>query len=61
MDDIHAYLKQLPDSQVFVAGRGISLAGRAGGRTMANDLIADLEDEDEMSVSNLQKMILGEG
>ncbi len=35
-------------------------AGRAGGRKLANDLIANLEEEGEISLNKLQKMILGE-
>jgi len=54
-----AYLKQLPSSDVFLANAPIAYAGRAGGKKMASDLIADLEEEGEVSLTKLQKMILG--
>jgi DGQHR domain-containing protein len=58
-DDMFVYLKQIPGTEVFLAKEGIAYAGRAGGRKMASDLIADLEEEGEVSLSKLQKMILG--
>lgn len=58
--DMLRYLKQIPESSLF-ASKGKSLyAGRAGGRKLANDLIANLEEEGEISLNKLQKMILGE-
>jgi DGQHR domain-containing protein len=58
VNDMLVYLKRLPPTDVFSAKGGIPYAGRAGGRKIASDLIADLEDEGEISLSKLQKMIL---
>jgi hypothetical protein len=58
-DDMLAYLKLLPGNDAFLANRAIAYAGRAGGKKMASDLIADLEEEGEVSLNKLQKMILG--
>lgn len=58
--DMLAYLKQLPDVDVFASKGNLTYAGRGGGRKLANDLIANLEGEGEISFSKLQKMILGE-
>ena len=55
---IYAYLKKLPDPEVFRARKGIAYAGRSGGRKLANDLIADLEEEGEISLTKLQRLIL---
>ncbi len=59
-DELLRYLQKLPKPEVFSSGGGIPYAGRAGGRKIAADLIADLEEEGEISLSKLQKMILGE-
>jgi DGQHR domain-containing protein len=58
--DMLKYLKQLPETDVFSSQGGSAYAGRSGGRIMANDLISNLEEEGEISLSKLQKMILGE-
>ncbi len=57
--DMMAYLKQLPESDVFSSKGGLPYAGRAGGRKLADDIIANLEEEGEVSLNKLQKMILG--
>jgi DGQHR domain-containing protein len=59
VDDMYAYLEKLPNKEVFTSRGGMPYAGRAGGRKIASDLIADLEEEGEISLSKLQKMILG--
>ncbi len=56
--DMLAYLKQLPESDVFTSKGGLPYAGRAGGRKLADDMIANLEEEGEISLNKLQKMIL---
>ena len=56
--DMLAYLKQLPETDVLSSKGNLAYAGRAGGRKLANDLIADLADEGEISLSKLQRMIL---
>jgi DGQHR domain-containing protein len=58
-DDMLAYLKQLPSTDSFLAKAAVPYAGRAGAKKMASDLISDLEEEGEVSLSKLQKMILG--
>lgn len=58
-DDMLEYLKQMP-SEALAKGETAAYAGRGGGRKLANDLIADLEDEGEVSLSKLQKLILSE-
>jgi hypothetical protein len=57
-EDILVYLNKLPSADVFSAKHGIAYAGRAGGKKIASDLIADLEEEGEISLNKLQKMIL---
>ena len=59
-NDMLKYLKQLPETDVFSSKGGSPYAGRSGGRMLANELISNLEDEGEISLSKLQKMILGE-
>jgi DGQHR domain-containing protein len=59
-DDMLAYLKQLP-SESLAKGQTAAYSGRGGGRKLANDLIANLEEEGEVSLSKLQKLILSEG
>jgi hypothetical protein len=59
-DDMLEYLKQMP-SEALAKGETAAYAGRGGGRKLANDLIADLADEGEVSLSKLQKLILSEG
>jgi len=58
-DDMLVYLKQIPAVDAFLAKGKLPYAGRAGGKKMASDLIRDLEEEGEVSLSKLQKMILG--
>jgi hypothetical protein len=57
--DMLAYLNQIPNTEVLSTKSGLAYAGRGGGRKMANDLIANLEEPGEVSLSRLQKMILG--
>jgi DGQHR domain-containing protein len=59
-DCMQSYLEMLPQTNAFTAKGGIPYAGRAGGRKIASDLVADLEEEGEVSLSKLQKMILGD-
>jgi hypothetical protein len=59
-EDMFGYLKQIPDTAFFSTKAGLAYAGRGGGRKMANDLIANLEEPGEVSLSRLQKMILGQ-
>lgn len=56
--DMLTYLKQLPETDVLTSKVNLAYAGRSGGRRLANDLIADLEEEGEISLNKLQKMIL---
>jgi len=58
--DMLSYLRQLPDNDTFVKKGTLPYAGRGGGRLLANELIANLQDEGEISLTKLQKMILGE-
>ena len=58
-DEMLEYLKQLP-SESLASGGTATYAGRGGGRKLANDLIANLEEEGEVSLSKLQKLILSE-
>jgi DGQHR domain-containing protein len=58
--DMLTYLKQLPTEELATK-ETLAYAGRGGGRKLANDLIAELEDEGEMSLAKLQKLILSEG
>jgi DGQHR domain-containing protein len=58
-DDMLEYLKQMP-SEALAKGETAAYSGRGGGRKLANDLIADLQDEGEVSLSKLQKLILSE-
>jgi DGQHR domain-containing protein len=57
-DDILSYLKKLPQPEVLTSKGGIAYAGRSGGKKIASDLIADLEEEGEISLTRLQKMII---
>jgi DGQHR domain-containing protein len=57
--DMLEYLKQMP-SESLASGGTASYAGRGGGRKLANDLISNLEEEGEVSLSKLQKLILSE-
>jgi DGQHR domain-containing protein len=59
-EDMIVYLKQIPDTALLSTKDGLAYAGRGGGRKMANDLIANLEEPGEVSLSKLQKMILGQ-
>jgi DGQHR domain-containing protein len=58
-NDMLDYLNQLP-AEKFLSKQPLPYAGRGGGRKLANDLIADLEDEGEVSLAKLQKLILSE-
>jgi DGQHR domain-containing protein len=57
--DMLAYLKQIPTERLSVK-ETLAYAGRGGGRKLANDLIANIEEEGEISLAKLQKMILNE-
>ena len=57
--DMLKYLKQMPPESLASGGTA-AFAGRGGGK-LANDLIANLEDEGEMSLAKLQTLILSEG
>jgi hypothetical protein len=59
-DAMLEYLKQMPP-EALSSGGTAAYSGRGGGRKLANDLIANLEDEGEVSLSKLQKLILSEG
>lgn len=54
-----SYLKKLPQTDVFSSKHGIPFAGKGGAQKIASHLIADLEDEGEVSLTKLQSMILG--
>ena len=58
-DDMLAYLKQMP-SESLASGGTAAYSRHGGGRKLANDLIANLEEEGEVSLSKLQKLILSE-
>ena len=58
-DDMLEYLKQMP-SESLASGGVHAYAGRGGGRKLANDLLANIEEEGEVSLSKLQKLILSE-
>jgi DGQHR domain-containing protein len=58
-EDMLEYLKQMP-SESLASGGTAAYSGRGGGRKLANDLIANLEEEGEVSLSKLQKLILSE-
>jgi DGQHR domain-containing protein len=58
--DMLEYLKQMP-SDSLASGGTATYSGRGGGRKLANDLIANLEEEGEVSLSKLQRLILSEG
>jgi DGQHR domain-containing protein len=57
--DMLEYLQQIPP-EALATKETLPYAGRGGGRKLANDLIANLEEEGEVSLSKLQKLILGE-
>lgn len=57
-NDMLKYLQQMPQESLL-SGATLPYAGRGGGRKMANDLIANLTDDGQVSLSVLQKMILG--
>lgn len=56
-NDMYHYLQQMPQESLL-SGQTLPYAGRGGGRKMANDLISNLGDDGEMSLSALQKIIL---
>jgi DGQHR domain-containing protein len=58
--DMLVYLRRIDDIDVLRSGHAIAYAGRAGGRKLANDLVADIAESDEISVSKLQRLILGD-
>src|ERR1035438_8735770 len=49
------YLKQIP-SESLLSGGTATYSGRGGGRKLANDLIGNLDEEGEVSVSKLQRL-----
>ncbi len=57
--DMLEYLRKITQKETLTVKGKVGYVGRAGGRRLANDLIADLEEEGEISTSKLQKMILG--
>ncbi len=57
--DMLEYLKQMPTESLAKGGTA-AFAGRGGGRKLANDMIAHLEEEGEISLAKLQKMILSD-
>lgn len=57
--DMLEYLKQLP-AEKLSSKQTLPYAGRGGGRKLANELIQDLEDEGQVSLAKLQKLILSE-
>lgn len=57
--DMLQYLKQMPPESLASGGTA-AYAGRGGGRKLANDLISNLEEEGEVSLSKLQQLILSE-
>jgi hypothetical protein len=57
--DMFDYLHHVPTDSLSKK-ETLAYAGRGGGRKLANDLIANLEDEGEISLIKLQKMILSE-
>jgi hypothetical protein len=56
-DDMLEYLKQMPPESLAKGGTA-AYAGRGGGRKLANDMIANLEEEGQVSLSKLQKLII---
>jgi DGQHR domain-containing protein len=58
-EDMLEYLNQMPP-EPLASGGTAAYSGRGGGRKLANDLIAHLEEEGEVSLSKLQKLILSE-
>jgi DGQHR domain-containing protein len=58
-NDMLHYLKQMPPESLL-KGQTLPYAGRGGGRKLANDLISNLGEDGEVSLSALQKMILAE-
>jgi hypothetical protein len=58
-DAMLEYLSQIP-SEPLLSGGTSAYAGRGGGRKLANDLLANLQDEGEVSFAKLQKLILSE-
>lgn len=60
VNDMLRYLKKIDTPEVFSTGGAKTYVGRAGGRQMAADLIAEMEEEGEISLAKLQKMILGQ-
>ncbi len=56
-NDMYQYLKQMPPESLL-SGQTLPYAGRGGGRKMANDLISNIGEDGEMSLSALQKIIL---
>jgi DGQHR domain-containing protein len=56
-NDMLKYLQQMPPESLLSGGT-LPYAGRGGGRKMANDLIANLTDDGQISLTALQKLIL---
>jgi hypothetical protein len=59
-NDILGYLKQI-SSEALASGGTAAYSGRGGGQKLANELIANLEEEGEISLERLDKLILSEG
>jgi hypothetical protein len=57
--DMLEYLNQLPAERLAVK-ETLAYAGRGGGRKLATDLLSNLEDEGELSLAKLQKLILSD-
>jgi len=57
-DDMFNYLKKIQNVERLSSKQGIPFAGRGGGRKIAADLISELEEEGEVSLNTLQKLIL---
>lgn len=58
VNDLMSYLNRIPSTALLRSKEILAYAGRGGGRKLANDLLEDLEEEGEISLSKLQKMIL---
>ena len=52
-------MKKIQNVERLSSKQGIPFAGRGGGRKIAADLISEIEEEGEVSLNNLQKLILG--
>lgn len=57
-NDMLDYLKKIQNVESLSSKKGIPFAGRGGGRKIAADLISEIEEEGEVSLNTLQKLIL---